>query len=111
MSQETAPYVLVKYHRNYSDEFDCEGFGLFKRAKWDDICDLTKSNFDENGGQSTSFGTNEELEFSNYHDWIRSFDVCEVSQQQADVIFDLFSNGASSYIEYGTGTQIFNIYE
>jgi hypothetical protein len=51
-------FVLVKYSRSIGDEFEADGFGIFKLSEWDRLCRKTEEVFDDIAGQEISVGTN-----------------------------------------------------
>ena len=70
-----AEHILVKYRDNWADEMDLEGFRLMTISEWEDIKQRAEEYFKENSEYTYYVGTNEEVTFRNYNDWLRHFDV------------------------------------
>lgn len=96
-------YLLVKFDSNYADEFDISGFRIMSQGEWEkhkvDIAKrfaalsaptVSKYGYSEGPELEAYFGTNESLSWSRYDDYIKSFDVKEISDTEFKVLKKLF---------------------
>jgi hypothetical protein len=93
--------VLIIGNTNYADEFDLDFFHVVEADEWEEIKKITAKYFEKVGDteQEVYFGTNEQIIFCGYNDWLRSFKVKELSDEEAATLKKLFECG-----EYGFGT-------
>lgn len=77
---------LVRFRDCWADEFDVEGFCVMS----DDEIEVWKSRFkvifDRNEVYTYSFGTNEEIDYSSFDQFISNFSFCEISEEQAETL-------------------------
>lgn len=83
--------VLVKFEKDWADEFDVRGFAVYDKEEWEkDLAEFKECT--EFGG--AWFGTNEGWEGSeilgNKEDWVRSWEVTEISDDEAAVLGKFF---------------------
>lgn len=77
-------YVLVKFSDNWADEMDVDGFRVFVLEDWELIKTRMAKVFEKGRGScSFGIGTNEEIEYSSYADWLSSFSVSSISESEA----------------------------
>lgn len=97
MSADNMSHVVVKFSRNWADEFDMKGARLFTKQDWDEyvIAVEGRSYID------CSFGTNEGWEDETPKDWLRSFTVVEVTEEDAEAFKRIFP--INYYKVHGTG--------
>jgi hypothetical protein len=88
-------YVLVQGSADYADEFDCEFFRVEEKEKWEKFQEMVEKYFSP---FSIYFGTNEDLEFDSYKDWIRCLVVSDISESEYSFLREKF--GAL----FGTGS-------
>ena len=100
--------VLIKYNACWADEFDCEGFAVEYKKVWEDRCKKIEEKFQNNGEVEVYFGTNESFIFDSYNDWIRNFNVEDISEEKANILSDIFGNGRDVF-DYGTGSHVVDI--
>ena len=96
---------MVKYTKDYADEFDCEGFGVYPKKDWDKTCKKTEIAFEDCHNVEVPFGTNEGLTFSSYDDWFDSLEVIEIEEEDAKKLIKLFGESfgtASSMLDVAT---------
>jgi hypothetical protein len=81
---------LVHYKDDYADEFEISGFQIFE--------DLALARYLEEakrclalGTQYYYFGSNEEVEFTDFEDLMRHFRILEITLHDKSVIDDLFT--------------------
>lgn len=109
--------LLLKYSNNYADEFDVEGFLVLSQSQWDEHKAKAAQRFekvakaakvDPNVSEdswlnrrarevSVGFGTNEEVTYYSIDDYLGSFVVKELTQEQYQVLKDLFGVHYDSY--------------
>lgn len=85
--------ILVKFDDNWADEMDVSGFKLY------DNIDAWKKRVDEcdEEGYYTEvyFGTNEYNEYDSMDEFLRNFEVLEITDEYAAVIETLFPEAAT----------------
>ncbi len=114
--------LLITFSNNYADEFDVEGFLVLSEPEWLKHRELAARIFkqkleapkaDPSGSDdswsnrrarevSVGSGTNEEITYYSLDDYLGSFKVKELTQEQYKVLWDLFGVHTDSY-SYGTG--------
>jgi|SRR6185369_5874980 len=95
--------LLIKFDNNYADEFDVEGFLVLSQQDWEKHQELAKKVFKQKGGEvEVGFGTNEAVSYYSLEDYLSSFDVTEITQEQYQVLWDLFGVHTKEY-SYGRG--------
>lgn len=77
--------ILVIFNENWADEMDVAGFSIMSKEKWESYV-----NGIPDKKLYLGIGSNEEIEFRNKHDYLTSFDVKELSQQEYDILHRLF---------------------
>ncbi len=96
-------YLLITASICWADEFDCEIFGVYTDEQWKKLCADTKKFFKAAGEVEVCFGTNEELQFSDYKDWSRQFTKKEITEEQYNFLLETFGEN------WGTGSGAFEI--
>lgn len=80
-------YILLKFKKNWADEFDCEGFKIMNLAEHDYLDNLFATDF---GDESVNwnFGSNEgwEDEFTFRTMWNSYLTKTIISKEEADII-------------------------
>lgn len=100
-------HVIVKYDANWADEMDIVGFGIFTREQWEALTKEVKKVWKKIGDSfSVNIGTNQEIDFESYDDWIGLFDIVDIDIDESALLHRLFD--ISSHV-HGTGTEIINI--
>lgn len=116
--------LLLNYHQNYADEFDVEGFLVLTESEWEKHKELaakvfgpaeeaakkaaeeakkTKTYYYNRGAEvEVGFGTNESITYGSLDDYLSSFKVKEITQEQYQVLWDLFGVHTKEY-SYGRG--------
>jgi hypothetical protein len=84
-------HLLITLDRDWADEFNVEGFVVLTAAEWEDHKQLAKKHFEEHGSVELYFGTNEFLDYSSYDEYVKEFEVTELTQAQLDVLKSLFT--------------------
>jgi hypothetical protein len=98
-------YTLAIYSADYSDEFDCEGFGLFTNQEWSGIKSRVEKYFEDHGNAEVYFGSNEAMFFDSYENWESCFTVRMISEDEYQAIKLIPRYGRT----FGTGNGIFSI--
>lgn len=94
--------LLLKYSNNYADEFDVEGFLVLSASAWEKHKELAAKVFQKQSDVEVGFGTNESINYYSLEDYLGSFKVTEITQEQYQVLWDLFGVHTDSY-SYGRG--------
>lgn len=76
-------YILAVWNCNWADEFDTEGFLVITDENWNKFVEALT---DKDCKQEFYFGTNEALEFEDKNDYLRHFEVKEISAEEAETI-------------------------
>jgi len=97
--------ILVKYESNYADEFDVEGYAVYKNKEAFEREFINYINDEDNDELSTdslqdvldsdiepcvSVGSNECIDYDSVQDFYDSFTIRDISQKEADVFSKLF---------------------
>lgn len=124
--------LLLKFHCNYADEFDTEGFAVWPASKWEahkeavtKFFDKKKSlpkprelpadykdpsyyeirqeqrEYEEKQQVEVYFGTNESVYYSSLEDYLRCFNVTELSQVEYETLKGLFGTHGRDRISNG----------
>lgn len=94
--------LLIKFDNNYADEFDVEGFLVLSQSDWEKHKELAKKVFKQKGDVDVGFGTNEAVNYYSLEGYLDSFKVKEITQEQYQVLWDLFGVHTKEY-SYGRG--------
>lgn len=77
--------VLVKFRANCADEFDVHGFDVVEKDWWEKyVSKLPDKRFTD------YFGSNEELDFNDKANYLASFKVQEISDEDAAILKKFF---------------------
>ena len=91
-------YVLIKFEKDYADEFDVHGIMVLPLDEWKKQLELfEKAEYPFTKG----FGTNEELEFNTFKDVKKAFTVSQINEQEYEVFKKFFGNTYSDSIDFG----------
>jgi hypothetical protein len=83
--------ILIKYHKNWADELDVEGFMLWTEEKWNEHLSKVKEYFEKSPHTvEMYFGTNEAIEYDNFEEYKRSFEVKKITPEEAKTLKKLF---------------------
>jgi hypothetical protein len=83
--------LLVKYDSNWADEMDINGFKVLTNEQWEKYQKDFKKLFKKEC-YSYYVGTNEEIEYSDFDEFISDFKTSEITDEEAAVIEKLFGN-------------------
>ena len=86
-------YVLIKFEKNYADEFDVVGFHVSPAVVWEEDVEEARNYF-LNGGNPVEvyFGANEALVFEDFDDFNRAYTTKPLTIDEAKVLFDCFDS-------------------
>lgn len=93
--------LLVKYSDNWADEMDISGFNVLAEDQWNAHLAIAKKVFEENGSITYGVGTNEDVEFSSFKQYLSRFKVITITDEEAATLSKLF--GVGKYPTYGYG--------
>jgi hypothetical protein len=105
--------LLVKFHSNYADEFDVEGFIVMSTSQWQahnegvaKVFENKKANapppdpskqWDRRHTDACTvevyFGTNEQMMYESLEDYMRCFDISSLTDDEVAVLTKLFARG------------------
>ena len=77
---EVDAYVLVIIDADYADEFDVCHASVMTIAQYNDCVKTSKENIGSGGGR-VGFGTNEDIEFSSFNEYMRNISVKDISEE------------------------------
>lgn len=83
---------LVKYDSNWADEMDIDGFRLFTDEQWEEYQKDFKKLFKEDRGYTYYVGTNEDIEYNSFDEFMSDLKVSEITDEEATVLKKLFDN-------------------
>lgn len=90
---------LIKFASNYADEFDVSGFQILTGDEWEELKQEALKYFSDDSHRDSDygrisfawyFGTNEELQFDSYEDWLNCIEVIPLDKIQTEVLHELF---------------------
>jgi hypothetical protein len=90
-------YVLVKFKKDYADEFDVTGVMVVSKETWEKELEKFKT---AKYPFEKYFGTNEYLEFDSFKDAMRSFKVYDLTQEEYEILKKFFHE-YSDIIQFG----------
>ena len=95
--------ILVKFEDNLADEMDVSGFKIFDNLDaWNKALSEFKSELEiEEDDQyfEVCFGTNEYIDYHSFSNFLKNFEIIEISKDTAEIIGVLFPKAKS----YGYG--------
>ena len=114
--------LLVKFSQDWSDEFQGEGFAILTQEEWDTVIANARKSLEWaeqvflHSGQKASeyrpnweiefyFGTNEAFSFSSLEEYLDSFTVSQISEEEAAFLrlhFNIKHSNFSDGISYGS---------
>ena len=86
-------YYLVKFSKDWADEFNADGFSIYEKTIWDDLYQKLKNNKDQEA--SFYFGTNEGWDDESIGDFLNSIKVTPITAEEKYVMQTLF--GSNDY--------------
>lgn len=93
-------YYLVKFHKDWADEFDVYGFAIFKESEWLKIKKELEANKEKTAG-SVYFGTNEGWDNETVGDFLKAFDAKLISNTEKGVITRLLGDDYGMFPDIG----------
>lgn len=121
--------VLVKFKENYADEFDVYGFKILEKNKWNEKLEFAKDIFDKLDVRNKEkqklsqakmtgyryhdteqievyFGTNEQVMFSSYEDYLNAFTVIDIPDSDVEIFKLYFKPSFRDEIEFGQVLEV-----
>jgi hypothetical protein len=83
-------YFLVDWDDNWADEMDLRGFCIMSEKQMELYFAAYKKIFDQEGTLSVGCGTNQEIDYNTYKDFMRSFSWQEITADDKKRIEFLF---------------------
>jgi hypothetical protein len=96
-------YYLVIESNDYADEFDIEGFKVFKSENEESL--EIQLIDDQEFPCEKYFGTNEAIEFETKEDFLESLSIVEITEEELKVLKKLFGKDITKYA-FGTTSII-----
>lgn len=95
--------LLVKFQRDYADEFDVCGFAVFyDQERWKEHLNDVKELFEQDDSpKEVYFGTNEFVQYDDYLEYESSFQTQEIDKETANKLKELICYSRSR----GTGEE------
>ena len=92
--------VLVKFRKDWADEFDVHGFAVYDKGRWERDFQRLKESKSWNGFH---FGTNEGWDHDDelIGDFIDGYTVIEISDKEVESLRTLFKKSYNDNIEFG----------
>ena len=81
-------WLLIKFEKNWADEFDCQGLTIITEKEWE--LHKFKAKYCVTYPIESFFGTNEGWEYKSFSEYIKSFKVEVITDDQALFINKLF---------------------
>ena len=81
-------YYLVKFDKDWADEFSVYGFQIFEKSKWDNLHKKLKKN--KNKEVSAGFGTNEGWDEEPIGSFLDDIKVVKITEDEKNTLEKLF---------------------
>ena len=91
-------YVLVQTHDNWADEMDIYGYRIISRAAYDQRLIELQEEFEEADGTYMWYiGTNEEIEYSNFDNFLETLTVTELTKKEAQNLVQVLGSNSNGH--------------
>jgi len=92
--------VLVKFRKDWADEFDVYGFAVYEKEVWEKEL---KTFFNANGWSGFYFGTNEGYDPDDYtkEHFAEGYTICDITDEEAEVLERFFKRKFDKLTTYG----------
>lgn len=109
--------LFIEFNSNYADEFDISGFLIMSEEEWEEHKLVAEKRFSSlepterstRRGESPSlevyFGTNEQIIYESLSEYLRSFTVTEISDEERATL-EKFFKPSWGPLRYGTLAMI-----
>lgn len=84
--QEDSKKILVTYKTNWVDEMDIQASKLTNIKEWNKICEETRLVFAKYKKCTHYVGTNQDIEYSSYKEWLNCYSVKELTINEYKVL-------------------------
>jgi hypothetical protein len=88
--------ILVTYESNWADKIDVQASMITTIKEWKEICDQAKIAFTQCEKCSHYVGSNQEIEYYTYEEWLDCYTVKELTQTEYKVL-SKFDNLLNKY--------------
>lgn len=78
--------VLVTYSSNWADEINIGGKKVLTKNDWDNICQEVKKIFEKTHVLTHHVGTNEDIEYYSYKDWLSDYKIVEITTGESIIL-------------------------
>ena len=86
-------YYLVKFNKDWGDEFNVSGFSIYEKTIWNDLYEKLNNNKDKE--VSFYFGNNEGWDDEYIGNFLKNIEITPITAEEKYVIGTLF--GSSDY--------------
>jgi hypothetical protein len=93
-------YLYIKFRANWADEMNVFGFAVMLKSEWHKENDYAREYFNEIPSFEISVGSNQEIEFKGYDEWVSCFEAKEISDITASELISI-NNGSSNSCSFG----------
>lgn len=91
-------YVLVQTHDNWADEMDIYGYRIISRAAYAQRLIELQEEFEEADGTYMWYiGTNEEIEYSNFDNFLETLTVTELTKKEAQNLVQVLGSNSNGH--------------
>lgn len=91
-------YVLVQTHDNWADEMDIYGYRIISRAAYDQRLIELQEEFEEADGTYMWYiGTNEDIEYSNFDNFLETLTVTELTKKEAQNLVQVLGSNSNGH--------------
>lgn len=106
MNESTSKYLLIKFQKDYADEFDVYGFLACHEKEWLHHLEYAKNYFIEQAKEgydsvNVCFGTNEEFEYQDIKEYISSYEITEITEEEFNILNKLFPKSSFDKSNFG----------
>ena len=78
--------LLIRFNDNWADEMDISGLFILEEAAWIKIQDRVKKIIKLCGVWDCGIGTNENIEYDSFEQWLHSYTVVPITDEDANVL-------------------------
>lgn len=83
-------YYLIKFDKDWADEFNVYGFQIFEQVEWDKLYKKLKKN--KNKEVSFNFGTNEGWDEEPIQSFLDDIEIIEITEDEKNIIEKLMGD-------------------
>lgn len=91
-------YYLIKFDKDWADEFNVYGFKIFEQQEWDKLYKKLKKNKDKE--TSFGFGTNEGWDDETIQSFLDDLEIIEITEDEKTTLEKLFNDSFGVFPDF-----------